>query len=121
LCYIDTLGIVTQTALSTAYHTVNIVKVSFSPTDSTYLVVGSKKTGSFNSFSTKKMFIGKYDVNLNILWEKTYGDEGIYNSLADAKILADGSVVASGVYSELTSNPIGNADVNGVILKVSSK
>jgi len=121
LCYIDTLGVVTQTALSTAYHTVNIARVSFSQVDSTYLVVGSKKTGSFNSFPLYRMFIGKYDMNLNILWEKTYGDEGSYNSLVDAKLLPDGSIVAAGLYSELSTNPIGNADVNGVILKVSAK
>src|SRR5690606_28149593 len=115
---VDTLCSLNTSSSSVSSLTTNIVQIYFSTYDSTYVCVGAMKTTKSGSWFLSKLCISKYDQNLKLLWHKTYGQNSIYNSLDKAVILPDGSIVASGIYSELTSIPLSNADNNGVIIKV---
>ncbi len=117
--YIDTLGQLTQAAFGPKYYQYrHFFQVNYSPFDSTFVVIGDLKTGVLNNFGLYKLCIGKYDLNLNLKWEKTYGDAMPANVLVDAVVLDDGSITAAGAYSPLTTFPLSNANYNGIILKV---
>lgn|GEM_PF-3911388 len=117
--YIDTLGIISQIAFGAKYYQYrHILQMYFSPVDSTYIAIGDLKTGIYGNIGLYKLCISKYDVNLNLKWEKTYGDAMPASGLLDAVVLNDGSTVVSGAYSAQTSFPLANANMNGIILKV---
>ncbi len=116
--HLDTLGNIKQIAYGPSYLTRSILQVYYRALDTSYIAVGYYKTGTFSNISLTKLCIGKLDVNLHFKWEKTYGSAMPGNGLMDAVLLDDGSIVVSGAYSQLTSAPLGNANFNGVILKV---
>jgi len=116
--YIDTLGSISQTAFgSSKYLDRSILQVYYRPLDTAYIAVGLLKTGVYGNIELTKLCISKYDINLNLKWEKTYGDAMAGNALVDGVLLNDGSIVVSGTYSQLTSLPLGNSNRNGVVLK----
>lgn len=115
---LDTLGSITNTYVSVSSRTTNVTQCYFSPSDSTYISVGNKKTGKYNQWDLVKLCITKYDINLKIVWQKMYGENNVLQGLYDAVVLADGSVVASGSYGRLSSQPLSNSDYAGVIIKV---
>ncbi len=114
----DTLGTTLTNSTSVSSLTTNVVQVYFSAIDTSYVCIGGMVTAKYNTWGLKKLCISKYDQNLKLLWQKTYGQNAIYNSLDKAVILPDGSIVASGGYSNLSTLPLTNADNNGVIIKV---
>jgi hypothetical protein len=120
LYYADTLGQLTQGAFSTKYMDRSIVKIIYSPVDSSYIAIGYLKTAHI-SVSYTKLCIGKYDRDLNLIWEKTYGEAMPGNGLVNGTVLEDGSIVAAGTYAGLASQPFTNSNANGVILKIDKK
>ena len=116
--HVDTLGVISNTYSSVSSFTTGISQTFYSAFDTTYVCIGGKVNFKYGNNNLYSLCIAKYDRNLNMLWQKTYGDYALSNALADAVILPDGSIVASGSYSKLTSLPLINGDQNGVILKV---
>lgn len=119
--YIDTLGAISNVVYGTKYTDRTIAQMLYSPMDSTFIGIGMLKTGTFNNFDMLKLCISKYDLNMYPKWERTYGDAMPGNGLYDAVLLDDGSIAVTGGYSPLTSAPLGNANMNGIILKVDKK
>jgi hypothetical protein len=118
LVHIDTNGVVTHTYSSVSSFTTGFSQVFFSAIDTTYVCIGGRVDSIYGNHPLFKLCICKYDLNLNMLWLKTYGEAALGNSLADAVVTSDGSIVSSGSYSKLTTLPLMNKDQNGVILKV---
>ncbi len=71
----------------------------------------------YGNMHLRKLCISKFDKNLNLIWQKTYGDQMINSGLTHAVVLADGSI-GTGAYSQSTSLPLMNENQNGVLLKV---
>lgn len=115
---IDTLGVITNSFSSVSSFTTGFSQIFFSPIDTCYIGIGGSKTAIYGNNNLYKLAIAKYDINLKMRWLKKYGDNSLTNGLGDAVILTDGSIVASGNYSKLTSLPLLNEDANGIILKV---
>lgn len=120
LMHIDTLGnLLNCVVVSTPTLPNFIGQFFYSPLDNSYVMIGALQTGTYSSLGFLNLCINKYDANtLMPIWQKTYGDGMILNGLYDAVIEPDGSIVAAGAYSPLTSLPLANEDYRGVILKV---
>lgn len=117
---VDTLGnTINGVTIKTQQDGYGLTQVFYSAFDNSYVTVGGRQTSWYGGLSLDRLTISKIDaLTLMPLWHKTYGDEAYINALYDAVILPDGSIVASGGYSPLTSLPLMNEDCGGVILKV---
>lgn len=120
LMHVDTLGNpINAMAIQPAQFAYGLSQVYYSALDNSYVIVAGRQTSSSPGIGMSKLMISKLDATTLLpLWQNFYGDEALVNSLLDAVILNDGSIVACGEYSPLTSLPLMNEDCGGVIMKV---
>ena len=116
----DTLGNFYNSYLNSHGTTNAFTQVFFSAFDTTYVAIGAFKTGVFGSNSLYRLYICKFNsTTLQPIWRKTYAKAQLINSLNDAVINSDGSIVVCGTYADSLANMTSiNYNANGVILKV---
>lgn len=113
----DTLGNFIDSVVIRTFQN-GIAKIIYSPIDNTYITLGVKETSVYGSNKMYRIYICKYNANLNLVWSKVYGKSNLANGAYNAVINTDGSILAVGKYSDSITNPVINKNYNGIMLKI---
>ena len=114
----DTLGNFIDSTVFRGFKN-GVAKIIYSPVDNSYVTLGGKVTSMYGGNSLIRIFICKYDANLNLIWSKTIGKSNITSGCYNGVINPDGSILAVGKYSDSLANPVINKNYNGIMLKLS--
>lgn len=114
----DTLGNFIDSTVFRGFKN-GVAKIIYSAVDNSYVTLGGKVTSMYGGNSLIRIFICKYDANLNLIWSKTIGKSNITSGCYNGVINPDGSILAVGKYSDSLANPVINKNYNGIMLKLS--
>lgn len=116
---IDTLGNILNYAIMN--NNVNgITQVFYNAYDNTYFTVGALRTSIYGNQNMYRICVSKFDVALNMLWQKTYAKSNYTTNAYDAVVNNDGSMVLVGRYSDSLTNPQITVNTNAFMLKINS-